>query len=58
MYDTIIKLLLSYIEIEKNTNKPKIDQKQNIIDKMKVVLTTNDFINYYYFISNFIELYI
>jgi hypothetical protein len=58
MYDSIIKLLLSYIEIEKNTNKPKIDQKQNIIDKMKVVLTTNDFINYYYFISNFIELYI
>ena len=58
MYDNIIKLLLSYIEIEKNTNKPKIDQKQNIIDKMKVVLPTNDFINYYYFINNFIELYI
>lgn len=58
MYEIIIKLLLSYIEIEKNSNRSKIDQKQNIIDKMKVVLPTNDFINYFYFINNFIEIYI
>jgi hypothetical protein len=69
-YEPIITLLIQYIEIEKGTNKTKQEKvdtiinktKQEkvdtIINKFKIVLPQNLFIEYYYFILYFLDIYL
>jgi len=57
-YEPIINLLISYMEIEKETNKTKQEKVDTIINKFKVVLPQNLFIEYYYFILYFLDIYL
>jgi hypothetical protein len=57
-YNVIIDLAMSYMEIEKGTNKTKQEKIDTIINKFKVVLPQNLFIEYYYFILYFLDIYL
>jgi hypothetical protein len=57
-YEPIITLLIQYIEIEKGTNKTKQEKVDTIINKFKIVLPQNLFIEYYYFILYFLDIYL
>jgi hypothetical protein len=57
-YQPIINLLISYIEIEKQTNKTKPRKVETIIKKCRVVLPPDIFIEYYYFILYFLDIYL
>ena len=57
-YNVIIDLAISYIEIEKDTNKTKQQKVDTIIHKFRIVLPHNLFIEYYYFILYFLDIYL
>ena len=57
-YNVIIDLAISYMEIEKDTNKTKQEKVDSIINKFKTVLPHNLFIEYYYFILYFLDIYL
>lgn len=57
-YEPIINLLIQYIDIEKETNKTKQEKVDTIINKFKVILPHNLFIDYYYFILYFLDIYL
>ena len=57
-YQPIINLLISYIEIEKDTNKTKPQKVETILKKCRVVLPPDMFETYYYFIIYFMDIYL
>ena len=57
-YNVIIDLAMSYMEIEKGTNKTKQEKVDTIINKFRVVLPHNLFIEYYNFIIYFLDIYL
>ena len=57
-YNVIIDLAISYIDIEKETNKTKQEKVDTILRKFQVVLPHNLFIEYYYFILYFLDIYL
>ena len=54
----IMNLLLCYLEIEKGKDTTRDVKKYTIINKMKIVLPHYVYIDYFYFINYFINLYI
>lgn len=57
-YKIIIDLAISYMDIEKETSKTKQEKVDTIINKFRVVLPHNLFIEYYYFILYFLDIYL
>ncbi len=57
-YQPIINLLISYIEIEKGTNKTKPQKVDTILRKCHIVLPPHLFEQYYYFIIYFLDIYL
>jgi len=57
-YEPIINLLISYIEIEKQTNKTKPQKVDTILKKCSVVLPPHLLKQYYYFIIYFLDIYL
>ena len=57
-YQPIINLLISYIEIEKDTNKTKSQKVETILNKFRIVLPSDMFESYYFFITYFLDIYL
>ena len=57
-YNLIIDLAISYIDIEKETNKTKQQKVNTIINKFRVVLPPHLFEKFYYFILYFLDIYL